>query len=78
MHRIAYSIISSASARSLSGTVNLSVLAVFILITSSNLTGVWTGSSLGFSQDTVSIGCRTPVLVYENRTVRDQTAEFSE
>ena len=46
---IVYSMTSSANARSLSGTVNPSTLAVFMLITSSNLTGVWTGSSLGFS-----------------------------
>jgi len=46
---IAYSMTSSATARSLSGTVNPSALAVFVLITISNLTGVWTGSSLGFS-----------------------------
>ena len=44
-----YSMTSSANARSLSGTVNPSALAVFMLITNSNLTGVWTGSSLGFS-----------------------------
>ena len=44
-----YSMTSSANARSLSGTVNPRALAVFVLITSSNLTGVWTGSSLGFS-----------------------------
>jgi hypothetical protein len=49
-----------------------------MLITSSNLTGVWTGSSLVSFEDTVSIGCRAPVLVDENRTVRDQTAEFGE
>jgi len=74
-----YSMSSSASARSLSDTVNPNALAVFMLITSSNLTGVWTGSSLGFSpEDTVGIGRRTPVLIGENRTVRDQAAEFSE
>jgi hypothetical protein len=44
-----YSITSSASASSLSGTVRPSALAVLRLMTSSNLTRAWTGSSLGFS-----------------------------
>jgi hypothetical protein len=41
MHRSnAYSMTSSANARNLSGTVNPSAFAVFMLITSTNLTGV--------------------------------------
>lgn len=35
-----YSMISSANTRSLSGTVNPNAFAVFVLMTSSNLTGV--------------------------------------
>ena len=77
---IGYSMTSSASARSLSGTVNPSALAVFMLITSSNLTGVLDrklARLLAF-EDAVGIGRRTPVLINKNRAVRDQAAEFSE
>jgi hypothetical protein len=44
-----HSITSSASASNLSGISRPSALAAFTLSTSSNLTGAWTGSSLGFS-----------------------------
>src|SRR4051794_23228854 len=44
-----HSITSSAAASSLSGTVSPSAFAVLRLITSSNLTGTWMGSSLGLS-----------------------------
>jgi hypothetical protein len=44
-----YSITSSAVASNDEGMVRSSSLAVLRLITSSNLTGPWTGSSLGFS-----------------------------
>src|SRR6266478_3007431 len=44
-----YSITSSARASSVGGTSRPSALAVFILITNSNLTGAWTGSSLGLA-----------------------------
>jgi len=44
-----YSITSSARCWSCKGTPRPSALAVFILITSSNLTGAWTGSSPGFA-----------------------------
>src|SRR5262245_12495557 len=43
-----HSITSSARASMLGGTSRPSALAVLRLITSSNLTGAWTGSSLGF------------------------------
>src|SRR5262249_31599278 len=43
-----HSVPSSASARSLSGTAKASAFAVFILITSSNLTACITGRSAGF------------------------------
>src|SRR5262249_5233549 len=45
----AYSITSSARTSSDGGTVRPSAFAVLRLITSSNLTGAWTGRSLGFS-----------------------------
>src|SRR5712691_8591493 len=44
-----YSITSSARCCSCKGTSRPSALAVLRLITSSNLTGAWTGSSLGFA-----------------------------
>src|SRR5262245_5355927 len=44
-----HSITSSARCCKNRGTSRPSVLAVLRLITSSNLTGIWTGSSLGFS-----------------------------
>src|SRR3989440_2841897 len=44
-----HSITSSARASSVGGISRPSVIAVLILITSSNLIGVWTGSSLGFA-----------------------------
>jgi predicted phage terminase large subunit-like protein len=44
-----YWMTSSASCSSDSGTVRPSALAVRSLMTSSNLTGAWTGSSLGFA-----------------------------
>src|SRR5262245_49103048 len=47
-HLVGHSITSSASARSLSGTAKASAFAVFILITSSNLTACITGRSAGF------------------------------
>jgi hypothetical protein len=43
-----YSISSSARNRKDSGMVRPSALAVFMLITSSNFTGTWTGRSLAF------------------------------
>src|SRR6266540_875581 len=43
-----HSITSSARASSVGGTSRPSALAVLRLTTSSNLTGAWTGSSLGF------------------------------
>jgi hypothetical protein len=46
--RNGYSITSSARASSIAGTSMPSALAVLRLITSSNLTGTWTGSSFGF------------------------------
>ncbi len=46
---IAYSMTSSARARSDCGTVRPSALAVLRLMTSSNSVGRWTGRSLGFS-----------------------------
>ena len=51
VHRIAmpYSITSSARCWRCKGTSRPSALAVLRLITSSNLTGAWTGSSLGFA-----------------------------
>ena len=52
MHRSkwhSYSITSSARCRRNKGTSRPSALAVFRLITSSNLSGAWTGSSLGFA-----------------------------
>jgi hypothetical protein len=45
----AYSITSSARARSACGTVRPSALAVLRLMTSSNLVGCWTGRSAGFA-----------------------------
>src|ERR1700751_1358713 len=47
--RMAYSITSSARARSEGGTSRPSALAVLRLITSSNLVGCWTGRSEGLS-----------------------------
>ena len=47
--KLRYSITSSAIARSLSGTLRLSALAVLRLIINSNLVGCWTGRSLVFS-----------------------------
>src|SRR6516164_8134821 len=44
-----HSITSSARSSSIGGTVRPIVLAVFRLITSSNLVGCWTGRSAGFS-----------------------------
>src|SRR6516225_9906920 len=44
-----YSMTSSAVASNDEGMVRPSALAVLRLITNSNLTGAWTGSSLGFS-----------------------------
>jgi hypothetical protein len=44
-----HSITSSAVASSEGGTVRPSAFAVLRLITSSNLVGAWTGSSLGFA-----------------------------
>src|SRR5262249_36102670 len=44
-----HSITSSARASSVAGTSMLSILAVWALMTSSNLVGVCTGRSLGFS-----------------------------
>src|SRR5262249_14112163 len=44
-----HSITSSARASSVAGTSRPSAFAVLRLITSSNLAGAWTGSSLGFS-----------------------------
>src|SRR5262249_7975265 len=44
-----HSITSSARPSSIGGTVRPIVLAVFRLITSSNLVGCWTGRSAGFS-----------------------------
>ena len=44
-----HSITSSARASSVAGTSRPSALAVLRLMTSWNLTGAWTGSSLGFS-----------------------------
>src|SRR5215475_1591840 len=44
-----HSITSSARCRSNGGTSSPSVLAVLRLMISSNLTGAWTGSSLGFA-----------------------------
>src|SRR5262249_34271864 len=44
-----YSITSSAFASSVRGTSRPSALAVLRLMTSSNLVGPWTGSSLGFA-----------------------------
>src|SRR5262249_23127558 len=49
VHRIAYSINSSARASSMGGMVMPSALAVLRLITSSNLVGAWTGKSPGFT-----------------------------
>jgi len=46
---IHHSITSSARASRVGGTSSPSALAVLRLITSSNLTGAWTGSSLGFA-----------------------------
>jgi hypothetical protein len=46
---VAHSITSSARCCKNKGTSRPSALAVLRLITSSNLTGIWTGSSLGFS-----------------------------
>src|SRR6266545_1140236 len=43
-----HSITSSARASSVGGTSRPSALAVLRLTTSSNLTGAWTGNSLGF------------------------------
>src|SRR2546422_10158965 len=51
-HQLAWrthSITSSARASSVGGTSMPSVLAVLRLMTSSNLIGAWTGSSLGFA-----------------------------
>ena len=45
----AHSITSSARCCSCVDTSRPSALAVFILITNSNLTGAWTGSSFGFA-----------------------------
>jgi hypothetical protein len=47
--RSGYSITSSARASSEGGTVMPSTFAVLRLMTSSNLVGTWTGSSVGFS-----------------------------
>src|SRR5262245_61315498 len=44
-----HSITSSARAMSVGGTSRPSAFAVLRLIASSNLTGVWTGSSFGFA-----------------------------
>src|SRR5262249_60512426 len=44
-----HSITSSARASSVGGTSRPSALAVFRLITNSNLVGAWTGSSAGFA-----------------------------
>jgi hypothetical protein len=44
-----HSITSSARASSVGGTVRPRALAVLRLITSSNFSGAWTGSSLGFA-----------------------------
>jgi hypothetical protein len=46
---IGYSIASSARASNAGGTVKPRAVAAFKLITNSNLTGAWTGSSLGFA-----------------------------
>ena len=47
--QFAYSITSSARARRVCGTVRPSALAVFRLMTSSNLVGCWTGRSAGLA-----------------------------
>ena len=47
--KAAYSITSLALACSVSGTVSPSPLAVFLLITSTNLLGNWTGRSAGLA-----------------------------
>ena len=47
--KAAYSITSLALACSVSGTVRPSPLAVFLLITSTNLLGNWTGRSAGLA-----------------------------
>ena len=44
-----YSIISSARASSVGGTVRPRAFAVLRLITNSSFSGAWTGNSLGFS-----------------------------
>jgi hypothetical protein len=44
-----YSITSSARCKNISGIVSPSAFAALRFMTSSNLTGAWTGSSLGFS-----------------------------
>jgi hypothetical protein len=44
-----YSITSSARCKNVPGIVRPSAFAVLRFTTSSNLTGAWTGSSLGFS-----------------------------
>src|SRR5262249_9554108 len=49
LHLRDHSITSSARASSVSGTVRPSAFAVFRLISSSNLTGAGTGSSLGLA-----------------------------
>ena len=72
--------ISSASARRLSVTVSPNARAVFMLITSSNLTGVCDRklARLLALEDAVGVGCRAPVLIDQHGTVSDQAAKFRE
>ena len=55
-------------------------MAVLRFITSSNLTGVWTGSSLGFApfEDAIDIGRGCPKIIDQVRAVGQQAADFNE
>ena len=55
-------------------------MAALRLITSSNLTGAWTGSSLGFLpiEDAINIGRCAQIIISAVISVGQQAAEFSE
>ena len=73
---ISYSITSSAVTSSVFGTVKPRAVAVFLLISSTNLTGCWTGRSPGLApfRMTISVGRGTPEQVERIHPIGEQSA----
>src|SRR5262245_12632254 len=78
LHHAFHSITSSAATSSLSGTVRPSILAVWALMTSSNLVDRTTGKSAGFAplEDATGINAHPTRGIRQACSVAHQPADF--